>query len=163
MSDHYFVIADQGHLRIYFARNGRRQRGLALDQVAAVDFPAGLRSYVARETSMAGRFQSSKHQVAGAGAPGPGPGRTGMSIDERLPMQREEERRRARDVAAEIDTFLARRPTATWDFAGAPEFHRTVTEQLSPQVRQRLLRTIQKDLVNQRIEQLRIHFAGFAR
>ncbi len=105
---------------------------------------------------MAGRFPGSKNQP---GAPGGG-ARGGMSIDERMPMHREEDRRRARDVAAEIETFFAARPAATWDFAGAPEFHKTVVEQLSPRVRERLRRTIAKDLVNQRNEKLRAHLAA---
>lgn len=160
MSEHYFVTADHGHLRIYLERNGLGQREPALDQVESMDFPAGLKSYTDRDTSMAGRFQSSRNQAAAAGAPGPGPARAGMSIDERLPMQREEEKRRVRDVAAEIETFFASRPGATWDFAGAPEFHHTVIDQLSPRVRRQLRRTIAKDLVNQRTEELRAHFAG---
>jgi hypothetical protein len=82
-----------------------------------------------------------------------------MSIDERLPMQREEERRRTRDIATAIESFFAGRADATWDFAGAQDFHRTVLEQLSSRVRQQLRRTIAKDLVNQPNEQLRAHFA----
>jgi hypothetical protein len=157
MNEHYFVTADHGHLRIYRERQVPGQREPDLDQVESMDFPAGVKSYTARDTSMAGRFQSSKHQAAGAGAPGPGPARTGMSIDERLPMQREEEKRRARDVAAEIDTFFATRPDATWDFAGAPAFQQTVVDQVSPRVRERLRRTLAKNLVNQPTDELRAH------
>jgi hypothetical protein len=159
MSDHYFVTADHGHLRIYLERRAPGQREPGLEQVEAMDFPAGRQSYVARDTSMAGRFQSSKHQSNAPGAPGGiAAGRTGMSIDERLPMQREEEKRRARDVVAEIESFLAGRRDATWDFACAPELHNTVLEQLSDRVRQQLKHSVAKNLVNQRSEDVRAHF-----
>lgn len=162
--EHYFITADHAHLRVYRVRQEPGQREPDLDQVEALDFPAGRQSYTDRETAMAGRFQSSKHQSTAPGAPGGiAAGRTGMSIDERLPMQREEERRRIRDVAREIDTFFAARPGATWDFAGAPEFHHAVCEQLSAGIRHRLRRIIAKDLVNQRSQDVRAHFVAAAR
>jgi hypothetical protein len=157
MREHYVITADQGHLRIYAERNSPGQKLPALDQVEAMDFPLGKRSYSDRETDMAGRFASSKHQ---ASAPGSPTARTGMSIDERLPMQREESRRRAREIAAEIDAFLQRHREASWDFAAGPELNGTLLELLSPAVRQRLRRTLAKDLVNQRGEEVRAHFAG---
>jgi hypothetical protein len=156
MREHYVVTADHGHLRIYIERNSPGQRAPALDQVEALDFPQGKKSYVDRDTDMAGRFASSKHQGPGPGSP---VGRTGMSIDERLPMQREESRRRARELAAEIDAFLQRRPDASWDFAAGPELNTAVLELLSPAVRQRVRRTLAKDLVNQRGDEVRAHFA----
>ncbi len=156
MPDHYFITADHGHIRIFQVSQATGQHEPSLSQVEAMDFPAGRQSYVDRDTSMAGRFRSSKHQAAGpAGAI---PGRAGMSIDERLPMQREEERRRTRDVADEIEAFLTARPDATWDFAGAAAFHRSVVGQLTPQLRQRLRHTIEKDLVNQPNDELRARY-----
>ena len=157
MREHYIVTADQGHLRIYIERSSPGQRSPALDQVEAMDFPRGKKSYVDRDTDMAGRFASSKPQMP---APGNPTARTGMSIDERLPMQREESRRRAKEVAAEIDSFFQQRPDVTWDFAAGPELNSAVIELLSPPVRQRVRRSIPKDLVNQPGDQLRAHFAG---
>jgi hypothetical protein len=157
MREHFVVTADHGHLRIYAERNAPGQKAPALDQVEAMDFPQGKRSFAERETDMAGRFASSKHQGAAPGSP---TARTGMSIDERLPTQREESRRRTREIAAEIDSFLQRHRDASWDFAAGPELNGTLLEVLSPAVRQRLRRTVTKDLVNQRGEEVRAHFAG---
>src|SRR5947209_4206783 len=100
MSEHHIVAVDHGHLRIYAEQRQPGQTTPGLRQVEAMDFPAGKNSYVDRDTDMAGRFPSSKHQGPAPGAP---TGRTGMSIDERLPMQREESRRRAKEIAAEIE------------------------------------------------------------
>lgn len=160
MSEHYIVTVDAGHLRIYQESTTPGQLTPSLRQVEAMDFPAGRQSYTDRDTDMAGRFQSSKHQSVAPGAPGgTAAGRSGMSIDERLPMQREEARRRARDLAAEIDSFFLKRPDATWDFAAGPDLNGVVLEQLTPQVRQRIKRSVAKDLVNHRTDELRAHFS----
>lgn len=159
MSEHFFIAADHAHLRVYLQRQQAGQHEPDLDEVQAMDFPGGKQSYTARDTSMAGRFQGSQYQAAGSPAGVPG-ARTGMSIDERLPMQREEERRRARDVAQEIETFFAGRNDATWDLAITPAMHRAVVDQLSERVRARLRRVIAKDLVNQRPEDVRAQFVS---
>lgn len=156
MSDRYIVTLDHGHLRIFEERNPPGQLSPALVQVEAMDFPAGRNSYTDRETDMAGRFPTSKNQSIG-GSTG---ARTGMSTDERLPMQREEERRRARELADEVDQFFQQRPEAQWDFAAGPELNNAVVELLSPGVRQRLRRSVAKSLVNQRVDEVRAHFAG---
>ena len=157
MSEHYIVTIDHGHLRIYAERRAPGQATPALDPVEAMDFPLGMANYTDRETDMAGRFQSSKQQGVAPGAP---TARQGMSIDERLPMQREEERRRHKELAAEIEHFLQQHPEGTWDFAAPPGLNNVVLELLSPTVRNRLRRAVSKDLVNQPSEDLRAHFAG---
>ncbi len=163
MNEHYFVTADHGHLRIFLARSEPGQRQPDLQEVEAMDFPSGKHSYTDRDTDVAGRFQGSKQQAAGPGAPsGGGAGRSGMSIDERLPMQREEDRRRSRDVANEIDTFFAARPQVTFDLACAPAILRAIADNLSEGVRRRIRRTLNKDLVNQPREDVRAHFVNAA-
>ncbi len=155
MNSHYLVIADRGHLRIFIHRSRRGQSTPGLEEVHAMDFPHARASYADNDSDMAGRFQSSQHQGAAPGAP---TARTGMSIDERLPMQREVERRQAEDVARAISAFLEGQPTATWDFAAGPSLHNVVLEQLSPQTRFRLRSAVVKDLVNQPIAELIGHF-----
>jgi len=157
MREHYIVTADHGHLRIYIERHSPGQRAPGLDRVEALDFPQGKRSSAEREIDMAGRFASSKHPMTAPGSP---TARTGMSIDERLPMQREEARRRAKELASEIEVFLQQRPGATWDFAAGPELNAAVLELLSPAVKQRVRRLLVKDLVNQHGDDVRAHFAG---
>lgn len=157
MSEHFIVTMDHGHLRIYAERQSPGQMTPGWEQVEAMDFPAGRASYVERDADMAGRFASSKHPGAGSGRPNL---RTGMSIDERLPMKREASRRRAKDLVMEIESFLQSRPDATWDFAAGPELNGTVLELLSPAVRRRIRRAVVKDLVNQRLDDVRAHFAG---
>lgn len=147
MNDHYVVTLDRGHLRIY-AEHQEPGQTPRLSIVEAMDFPQGKQSYTDRQSDQAGRFPGSK------GRPG------GMSIDERLPMQREEERRNVSVLAQEMETFLQSRPGATWDFAAAPELSNAVIEALSIETRRRLKRALPKDLVNQTSEDVRAHFAG---
>lgn len=158
MSDHYIVTLDHAHLRIFAERHPPGQHSPALERVVAVDFPAGKAGYTDRDSDMAGRFPTSKNQGVGSGLPAGARG--GMSIDERLPMQREDSRRRARDLAAEVDQFFQQRPEASWDFAAGPELNHAVLELLSPTVRERLRRSVAKGLVKQRADEVRAHFAG---
>jgi hypothetical protein len=154
MSDHYIVALDQGHLRIYLERRGPSQFTPGLEAVESKDFPAGREAYTDRDTDMAGRFQGSSGRAGANGG-----SRGGMSIDERLPMKNETNKRRAEQLAAEVERFFAPRPDATWDFAAGPELHRAVLELLSPKTRQRLRRALPKDLVNQPPNALREQFA----
>jgi ABC-type transporter Mla MlaB component len=146
MSQHFVVVADNGHLKFYQMRKEPEQMAAALDLVQALDFPAGKKNYTAEEADMAGRFQSSKHQT---NAPGSPVARTGMSIDERLPLAREVERKRVRDLAQAIEAFLQKHADATWDFAGAPAIHNATLNALPDAVRNRLQKSLAKDLVNQ--------------
>jgi hypothetical protein len=157
MSEHYIVALDQGHLRIYAERASPAQFTPGLEQVEAMDFPLGKKAYNANDTGMAVRFPSSRGPKKG------GVAEAGMSIDERLPMKEEADRRRAQQLSAEVEHFLAQRPGASWDFAAGPELHRAVLEQLSPQTRRRLRRAVPKDLVNENPAELREQFAGIGR
>jgi hypothetical protein len=155
MSEHFIITADRGHVRIFSREQEPGQMTPRLREVQGLDFPSGRQSYTDRDTDMAGRFQGSQHQARGPGAP---TARTGMSIDERLPMQEEEERRQTRDLFRAIETFLQQHPAATWDFAAAPAVHNSVLELISPPMRSRLRQAVAKDLVNQPVEELLGHF-----
>ena len=155
MSDHYVILADHGHLRIFQQLQEPEQMAPSLREVQALDFPRGRQSYVAGDTDIAGRFQGSKQNFRGAGAP---TARTGMSIDERLPEQLEDERRTIREVAERSEAFLKSKPDVTWDFAGAPTVHNSILEEISPESRGRLGRSVAKDLIHQPAQSLLSHF-----
>jgi hypothetical protein len=153
--NHYIVIADHGHLRIFAEHSRFGQSNPTLEEVHAMDFPHARKSYADNDSDMAGRFQGSKHQQAAPGAP---TARTGMSIDERLPLQREVERRETEDVARAINAFLEGDPMATWDFAADSSMHNEILDHLGPQARFRLRGTVAKDLVKQPTAELLNHF-----
>jgi hypothetical protein len=159
MNSHYIVVADHGHLRIFSEHSRTGQSTPTLTEMHSMDFPEGRKSYVDNDSDMAGRFQSSKHQGPAPGAPS---ARTGMSIDERLPMQREAKRRQIDDITRAIEGFLQGQPDASWDFAAAASVHNAVLEQLSPQLRARLRTSVAKDLVNQPVSELLAHFSRAA-
>lgn len=154
--EHFIVAADAGHLRFLAERRPVGQATPTLEPVLAMDFPAGRAWYTDAEADQAGRFPAAQHSVVGG--PGRGVQRTGASIDERLPLQREQSRRRARDLAGQISDFLAEHPGASWDFAAAPDLNGAVLDQLDRGVRARLRRSVAKDLVRQPLEHVRSHF-----
>jgi hypothetical protein len=155
MNSHYFVIADHSRIRILTERTQVGQTTPGLEEVFAMDFAQGRSSYTDNDTDMAGRFQGSKQQGASPGSP---TARTGMSIDERLPMQREAHRRAVSEIAGAIDSFLELRPESTWDFAAGPSMHNAVLERLPSSIRSRLRASLAKDLVKQPLSELRERF-----
>lgn len=99
------------------------------------------------EADEAGRFPGGTAAKAG-------------SIDERLPMYREGQKRICAELAHRVNEFFRIRPQAAWDFA-APEaiFHEVLNE-LEPGVRTRIRRALPKDLVHLGPAELVSHFAG---
>ena len=145
------MTLDRGHLRIYAEERAPGQTTPRLALVEAMDFPGGTENYLARESDQAGRF------------PGADGRRGGGSIDERLPMQREAEKRRIDHLAEEVNSFLRARPDASWDLAAAAEIQPVVLAQLTPQTRGRMRRLVAKDLTNQPVAEVRAHFHAAAR
>jgi hypothetical protein len=143
--ERFVVLADRAHLRIFLLRT---PAGVTphYEAAAAVDFPAGRESYTDQDTDQAGRKG------------GPLRGAPGASIDERLPMRNEHERRLVAEVVSAITRFLAGHPRAQWDFAAGPGLHEAVLDQLPDEVRRRLERSLQKELTRSTPEDLRAHF-----
>jgi len=155
MNSHYFVVADHSRIRIFTENSAPGQITPGLEEVFAMDFAQGRAAYTDNDTDMAGRFQGSRQQGAAPGAPA---ARAGMSIDERLPMQREAHRRAVGEIAGAIDSFLELRPDASWDFAAGPSMHNAVLERLPHSVRTRLRGSLSKDLVKHPVADLRERF-----
>lgn len=155
MSDHYVIVADQGHLRVFLRTQDAEQMRPVLREVNEREFPLGHKAYTDTDSDMAGRFQGSKHQGAAPGSP---TARQGMSIDERLPMQREIDKRRNEDVGEHITAILTANPDATWDFAAPAELHKLLLETIPAPVRSRLQKVVPRDLVNQPLATLYAHF-----
>jgi hypothetical protein len=141
--DHFVAVIDRAHLRLYHLREPETGGAVQFELAEAFDFPAGHLGYTDRDTDQAGRFP---------GAQGRG---GGGSIDERLPMQNEQERRLAADLAEHLERFLKDRPDATWDYAAGPGLHHAVLDNLSPGTRNRLGVAIVKELIHQTPIQLR--------
>jgi hypothetical protein len=115
--EHFVAVLDRAHLNIYQVRNGGRADRARLEPVEIIELPAGNERYTERDTDQAGRFGARF-----------GPG--GGSIDERLPMQNEHERRLAADLAARLGRFLEQHDGATWDYAAGPALHHAVLDRL---------------------------------
>lgn len=142
---HFIVVLDRAHLNIYQVTNGGRAARARFERIETVHLPAGLQHYTDRDTDQAGRF-------------GARVGPAGGSIDERLPMQNEHNRRLAAELADRIGRFLQQHEHATWDYAAGPALHHAVLDRLPPGVRARLDRALAKELVHQSPAELEAHF-----
>jgi hypothetical protein len=147
MAEKFIIAADRAHLRIYRYSQAPGQFTPSIQPVNALDFPEGKRAYSENDTDFAGRFQGSK------GRPG------GMSIDERLPMQEEQERRIVDELAGQIAAFMEKRPNSTWDLAAPSSIRNELIDALPETVQRRLDQVVSKDLVNVPPAELRAHFA----
>lgn len=140
--ENVLVVVNRGHVRIYNADSEKPEL------TGGFDLPGGDRNYTDNDTDQAGRF--------------PGPGSRGMSpggsIDERLPMQEEHQRRLAKEAAKHIAVFLNEHPRAHWKFAAGPALHRPILDQLAPGLHARLEQAIVKDLMNLPLPELFEHF-----
>jgi hypothetical protein len=154
--EHFLVLLDRGHLRIFRAESSDTTSSSVPHLVHALDAPGGRESYVAGKSDQAGRFPGSRSQrIRGATA-------HGGTNDERLPMREERDRRTERDWSAQIEDFFTTHATSTWDYAAGPSLHSLVLERLSPRVRRRLRHSLSKDLVNLPAAELPAHFSPSA-
>lgn len=135
---HYVITLDRRHLRIYLEVPGEAYPRLQV--VETMDLPG--------RGDSAHPFPKARAEAAGS---------------ERVTPRREEKRREVSVLAAELDAFLRGRPEASWDCAVPPGLYEMVIEALSPDTRRRLKRVISKDLVHQRIEEVRLQFAAAGR
>lgn len=150
MAERFAVALNRGSIRFYEHSHPVGQTTPALRPVQSLDVPAGRRGYQDTVPYQAGRHPSN---------PQSGSNYEGMSIDERLPGQEEQERRAFDEVAREVEAFFAARPNCEWDYAAPPGVHQAVLERLSPQVKQRIRRQLTKDLTNMPPHELREHFS----
>jgi Protein required for attachment to host cells len=149
MPEKLIVIIDHRHFKIFSENREPGQLTPNLTLIDSLEVVDGHGSYADTSTDMAGRFPGSKGRAP-----------YGMSIDERLPMKEEQQRRIIEEISTRLDAFLQARPNARWDFAAASGhgLHQAVLERLSPAVRQRLGLALQKDLTNVPTPQLLAHF-----
>jgi hypothetical protein len=145
--EHFMAVIDRAHLRIYHVRDPQGGGAPQFELAEAFDLLAGHERPAGRATDVAGRFP------AGSGRGGS----AGGSIDERLPMHNENERRIVDDLVGHLTRFFAQHPAATWDFAAGPGIHQAVLGGLPAPIRQRVEVTLVKELTHQTPAQLRAH------
>lgn len=138
------AVLNSTSLRLYREDQPPGALGPQFQVVEAADFPAGRRQYTDNDSDFAGRF--------------PRGADNNSSIDERLPMQQEYQRRNATEIARELALFLARHPGLVWDYAAGPNLHHTVLDQLPTELRTRLDRAEIKDLTKLPPQELAQHF-----
>lgn len=144
MTPRLIAVLNRTSLRLFLEHQPPGALGSHFAVVEAADFPAGRQQYTDNDADFAGRF--------------PRGADNNSSIDERLPMQEEFERRNAAEIARELTLFLRRHPAMPWDYAAGPQLHHAVLELLPAEHRARLERTALKDLTKIAPADLPRHF-----
>lgn len=144
MTPRLIAVLNRTSLRLYHEDQPPGALGPHLTLVEGADFPDGRQQYTDKDSDFAGRF--------------PRGADNNSSIDERLPMQEEFERRQVAEIARELSRFLQRHPGLAWDYAAGPALHHAVLDQVPAELRTRLDRTALKDLTKISPQELARHF-----
>lgn len=143
------IAANLGHFKAYRLME-TPTRGPKLDLVEEVNFLEAHGRFVDKVTDQAGRFPV----TAGAG-----PG-TQMSPSEDLNAEQENERRLTKLVAEKIEEVIQREQPEYWRFAATSEIQQSILREISPEIRERLVRAIPADLTKTPVGEVLEHFAG---
>lgn len=129
-SEHYIAAVEAGTLRLYAET---RVPGELAARLVAVPREAhaeagGLRRAF-RAPPRAVQIRPKRGRVAVRGQPG---------------ASRDAAQSELCRLAQELDAFLARRPSASWDFAGSPSLYAALVDELAPANLRRLKRVLTK-------------------
>ena len=141
------VVANLGHLKAYKVVE-TPTRGRKLELVDELNFPEAHGRFADKVTDYAGRFPMTQ---------GPGAGQQ-MAPSEALTVELETQRRLVRLVARQIEAIIRREQPEFWDFAAAPEVYQAILGEITPEYRQRLLRSARADLTKTPPPELLAHF-----
>ncbi|MDX2186019.1 MAG: host attachment protein [Opitutaceae bacterium] len=142
------VLADHGHLRIYRLLPSPGRNKAHLEVALSADYPRGHEQYFEEDSDKAGRFPG--NSVRGH--------HRQMSIDERLPMQREHEQRIVRDLSEQIEGYMVTAPDLAWYLSASPQLEHSILQELSPGVRSRLISSAGKNLIGMPVDEIVAHF-----
>jgi hypothetical protein len=140
VTDHYIVVVDRFHLRIYRVMGAR---GTAQFELAE-----------AFDLTALGVQEAGGTAVGAPSRLADPPGMDPAALGERAPP----ERTLVSAIAEQVDRFFLEHDEATWDFAAAQPVHQPVLNRLTLPTRRRLGRTVVKEITQQTPQQLRSHF-----
>ena len=140
------VVADRGEVKAYRV-NKTPNRGPSLQLVQAFDITDAHGRYDDKLTDQAGRFPVSDGNPRHANA-----------IAERTALENEAERRICKMLAEQIAQVVKQEAPNGWSFAAPGTIYNSITEQLPPAVRNRIVEHVKSDLV--KIEPIKLpdHF-----
>ena len=127
-------------------------RGPKLDLVEEINFLEAHGRFVDKVTDNSGRFPVTS---------GPGPG-TQMSSSESLNTQEENERRLTKLVAEKIEDIIQKERPEFWKFAATAEILPRILDEVRPEIREHLARTVSADLTKVPVNGILEHFSGAA-
>ncbi|MGI9114911.1 MAG: hypothetical protein DLM52_13545 [Chthoniobacterales bacterium] len=141
------IVADRGSLKAYRV-NETPTRGPSLQLVQAFNITDAHGRLLDKVTDQAGRFP-----VGDAGS-----GRHMNAVAERTQMEAEVDRRIRKELAERIVELVKSDGVTGWSFAAPAPCHKSITELLPSDVRDRIVEHVKSDLVNIEPAKLSTHF-----
>lgn len=139
--------ANLGHLKA-FRLEETPTRGRRLELIEEMEFPEAHGRFGDKVTDMAGRFPVT--EGAGQG--------TAMSTGESLTAELEIQKRLLKLVAERITTVLLNERPESWHFAASAEVHQAILNELTPELRERVVRHVHADLTKVPAPEVLTHF-----
>ncbi|MFL6539188.1 MAG: host attachment protein [Chthoniobacterales bacterium] len=145
------VVADRGSVKAYKV-NETPNRGSSLELVRAFVLTDAHGRYQDKLTDQAGRFP------VGDGGGQAGSGRHQNAIAERQGLETENDRRIFKELAENITNVIMEQAPEGWSFAAPSQIYSTMTDLLSPEIRDRIVEHVRADLVNIPVAELAERF-----
>jgi len=141
------LAANLGHLKAFRVAE-TPTRGRKLELIEDMEFPEAHGHFLDKVTDMAGRFPVSE---------GAGPG-LAMSNGEALTAELEIQRRLVKLIAQRIATILNSERPEYWHFAANLAVHQAILNELTPELRERVVRHVHADLTKVPASEVLAHF-----
>lgn len=146
--DSIVIATNLGRLKAYRVVK-TRVRGSKLDLIEDLNFLDAHLRYSDRVTDQSGRFPMS----------GPLVSSPQMSSYEALTAALENQKRLTKMVGDHIEEIMSREEPDIWNLAATSEIHQAILEEISPQTRKKLSRSVLADLTKTRPPELLRHFS----
>lgn len=152
--DTIVIVTNLGRLKAYRVVE-TPTRGEKLDLVESMNFVNAHIPYSGRVTDSSGRFPMGGGPVGGGTSPQ-------MSTYEAMTAGLENERRLMKEVSNHIEEILMREKPEQWYFAATSEIHQAIVDELSPDLRARLTRSVLLDLSKMHPTDMLRHFSRWS-
>ena len=141
----FIIVADRGELKAYSVDRSTTRNAFPR-LISGVRLREPHQRYAERFTDQAGAFPS-------GGTEG-----HGNSVAEKMTLVAEDETRTFRRIAGEITTLLKEHRPDRWAFAAPSEINGAILDGLAPDIREKLVQNLRRDLVKTDSTELLSHF-----
>lgn len=148
MNEHFIMAVDRGQLRIVSEISVPGTCGTRFEMIDPSEFTIAGERYADPPLTVRTHYRTG------------GPIGSVTLLTDETSGRREERRKSARQLAAEVESFLRNHPSASWDIASSPAMYHAIVEGLSVEVRRKLKRVYSVHWFSRRLEEAHVDFTN---